>query len=111
FWTLPVILPNGDADETRNACQLAVTITGDWSVPPVIWALLLFPETTLGCGPSDAPASFAVKVITSVDPLNPPPGMMNGPHCGVGLPAAGCNRDPAFCPLITMLLVDSKPKP
>src|SRR4029077_1711506 len=86
-------------------------MTGAWSDAPVIWALLLLPDTTLGCGPSDAAPTLAVNVITSVEPLKPPPGRVNGPHCGVALPAPGCRRDPAFCPLITMLLVDWKAKP
>src|SRR2546430_15892665 len=86
-------------------------VTGDWSDPPVICALLLFPETTLGCGPRLAPLTFAVNVITSVAPLNPPAGMMNGPHWGVAEPAVGWGRDPAFFPLLSMTLVVLKLKP
>src|SRR5207244_13406780 len=71
-------------------------MTGDWSDPPVICALLLLPETTFGCGPSAAPLIVAVKVITSVAPLKPPAGTTNGPHCGVAEPAEGCRREPAW---------------
>ena len=64
--------------------------TGDESEPPVIWALLLLPETTLGWGPRLADAfTLAVKLMTSTEPLNPPAGMVNGPHCGVVLPCQG----------------------
>src|SRR2546421_10209081 len=80
-------------------------ITAAWSEPPVICALLLLPETTLWCGPSVAPVTLAVNVITSVEPLNPPAGTANGPHCGVADPLAGCNRDPDPLPVITMLFV------
>ena len=55
--------------------------------------------------------TFAVKVITSVAPLKPPAGMMNGPHCGVAEPAAGCSREPTLLPLMTMLFVDLKLNP
>src|SRR5256885_12561324 len=85
-------------------------VRGDWSEPPVIWALLLFPETTLGCGPREALLRFAVKVITRVAPLKPPAGMMNGPHWGVAEPAAGCSRELTLFPLMTMLFVDLKLK-
>src|SRR2546428_11691902 len=85
-------------------------VTGDWSEPPVICALLLFPDTTLGCGPREAPMTFAVKVITSVAPLNPPAGMRNGPHWGDAEPAAGRSAGPTLFPLMTMMFVDLKLK-
>src|ERR1700694_3337271 len=86
-------------------------MTGNWSDPPTIWALLLFPETTLACGPSAAPLIFAVKVITRMAPLNPPAGTTNGPHCGVAEPAAGWRREAAGVPLIAMLVGGRELKP
>src|SRR5438132_1805659 len=83
----------------------AVTLTGLWSAAPVICALVALPETTFGCGPREALLTPAVKVITRVTPLNPPAGMLNGPHCGVVVPTDGCRREATPFPPTTMLLV------
>src|SRR5207245_1905683 len=50
----------------------------------------------------------AVNVMTRIEPLNPPAGMVNGPHWGVALPGAGTRLEPTGAPLMVMLLVLAK---
>src|SRR5260370_991083 len=93
-----------DAGGYGAAVGARVRGPGDWRGPAVIGGWLLLAGARLGCGRSEAPLIFAVKVITSVAPLKPPAGTMNGPPCGFAERTAGCRREPTFFPLITMLL-------